>query len=73
MTKEGSRLRAEERFKKAQRTDESARTITQTERDAVRNKTDRLREQRLNKEAAEEVSRLDKKPSTARKRPKSKA
>jgi hypothetical protein len=52
MTGEKSRSTAETRFQKTQRTDHESRSIVDTEREAVRNKTVRLKAQRLAAEAA---------------------
>ncbi len=51
MPSKGIRLRAEELFQKAQRTDKEVQSIADDERAAVRGKTARLKAQRLAKEA----------------------
>ena len=59
----GSRERAQEKFKRAQRNTDEGRAEIDADLDASRSKTTRLRKQRLAKEAAEGVTELDKKPA----------
>ena len=63
MNPKTGRSQAEERFDRARRTNDEARSIIDLERDAMRKKTARLRKLRLEKEAAEGVTVLDKKPA----------
>jgi hypothetical protein len=57
----------EERLDRARKTNDEAWTIIGQEREAMRKKTERLKQLRLAKEAEAGVTILDKKPSTARK------
>jgi hypothetical protein len=62
----GDRSQAEERFDRARKTNEEARSIIDIERDATRKKTARLRKLRLAKEAEASVTPIDKKPAAKR-------
>ncbi len=64
----GGRSQAEERFDRARKTTEEARSIIDIEHDALRKKTARLRALRLAKEAEDSVAPIAKKP--AAKKPK---
>ena len=70
MEKDGKRGRsqAEERFGRAKKTTEEARSIIDLEHDAMRKKTARLRALRLAKEADDRATLIEKKP--AAKKPK---
>ena len=57
----------EERLDRARKTNDEAWTIIGQEREAMRKKTERLRQLRMAKEAEAGVTILDKKPSAARK------
>ncbi len=57
------RPQAEERFDRARKTNEEARSIIDLERDATRKKTAQLRKLRLEKEAEAGLTALDKKPA----------
>jgi hypothetical protein len=60
-TPKDTRDAAEAKFSKAQKTSDEVKGIVDTELQATRKKTARLRQERLAKEAAEGVSELDKK------------
>lgn len=68
----GDRSQAEERFDRARKTHEEAKSIIDIERDATRKKTARLRKLRLEQEAAAGLTPIDKKPAAkkAKKAPK---
>ena len=70
-----SRSQAEERFDRARKTNEEARSIIDLERDATRKKTARLRKLRLAKEAEAGITPIDEKPAAkkAKKTPAKKA
>ena len=57
----------EERLDRARKTNDEAWTIIGQEREAMRKKTERLRQLRMAKEAEAGVTILDKKPPPARK------
>ncbi len=57
------RSQAEERFDRARKTNEEARSIIDLERDATRKKTAQLRKLRLEKEAEAGLAVIDKKPA----------
>ena len=72
MANERSRLQAETRFQRVQRTDQESKSIIETERDAVRKKTAGLKTLRLANEAATGITEANKKRA-ARKKSRSKA
>ena len=61
------RSQAEERFDKARRTNEEARSIIDLDREAMRKKTANLRKLRLAKEAEASANAVEKKPSAKKK------
>ena len=64
-----ARSRAEERFDKAQKTTNEARAQIDSDLQAVRKKTSRLRALRLAKDAAEQKTEIDKKPAARKRKP----
>lgn len=62
------RSQAEERFDRARRTNDEARSIIEIERDALRKKTARLRKLRLAKEAEAETAPIEAKPAAKKKK-----
>jgi hypothetical protein len=62
------RSQAEERFDRAKATTETATSIIDIERDAMRKKTARLRKLRLAKEAESGATPIDKKPSPTKRK-----
>jgi hypothetical protein len=59
----GDRSQAEERFDRARRTHDEAKSIIDLERDAMRKKTARLKKLRLAKEAEDDAASLKKPPA----------
>jgi len=68
MNPKNGRSQAEERFDRARRTNDEARSIIDLERDAMRKKTARLRKLRLEKEAEAGITVIDKKPAAKKAR-----
>ena len=64
----GDRSQAEERFDRARKTNDEARSIIDLERDAMRKKTAQLRTLRLAKEAEAGLTLIDKKKPAAKKK-----
>lgn len=62
------RTQAERRFAELQQSAKSVKDYSEAERQAVRAKTARLKEQRLGKEAAEAAAQPEKKPARGRKK-----
>lgn len=63
------RTQAERRFAELQQSAKSVKDYTELERQALRAKTARLKDQRLEKEAADIAAKPEKKPVKARKKP----
>lgn len=63
MNPKNGRSQAEERFDRARKTNDEARSIIEIERDAMRKKTARLRKLRLAKEAEDGLTVIDKPPA----------
>jgi hypothetical protein len=66
-TSKGDRSQAEERFDRARKTNEEAKSIIDLERDAMRKKTEQLRKLRLAQEAKAGITPIDKPPSASKK------
>ena len=59
----GDRSQAEERFDRARKTNDEAKSVIELEREATRKKTERLRALRLAKEAEAGITPIDKPPA----------